>query len=61
VWSRNRRKGHPENQSLAAFNILCFVNLVFWLLCDKGIYFYDPNNLVFYRFVVHLRTSLSLG
>jgi hypothetical protein len=29
VWSRNRRKGHPENQSLAAFNILCFVNLVF--------------------------------
>ena len=39
---------------------LCSVNLLFWLLCDKRIFFSGPICLVFYRRLVPLWTSLAL-
>ena len=45
----------------SAFNIPCFVHLVFWLLCDRDNCFSGPIYLEFCRLPVCLWAFLSLG
>ena len=45
---------------LIFFCCCCSVHLVFWLLCDRRIFFSHPTYLVLCRLCVHLWPSLSL-